>query len=109
MAKHAALIFMVLIWLFGYGLPSRKRSLRNPLHIGSAHSISILELAQAVANVSTTGLNFTPEIKIANAPDNLEQFHQYVPSNSDTRSYLNVQEWTSLEAGIALMIKNSML
>ena len=91
------------IWL--WSALAKKKS-PQPLHIGSAHSISILELAQAVANVSTTELNFTPEIKIANAPDNPEQFHQYVPSNLDTRSYLKVQELTSLETGIALMIKN---
>ncbi len=92
------------IWL--WSAIARKKS-PHPLHIGSEHSISIHELAQAVANVSASELNFTPEIKVANRSDNPEQFHQYVPSNSDTRSYLNVQEWTSLESGIALMIRDS--
>ncbi len=92
------------IWL--WSALARKKS-PHPLHIGSEHSISILELAKAVANASTTELNFTPEIKIANTSDNPEQFHQYVPRNSDTRSYLNVQEWTSLESGIASMIRDS--
>jgi nucleoside-diphosphate-sugar epimerase len=91
------------IWLWP-ALAKKKSS--HPLHIGSEHSISIRELAQAVANVSITELNFTPEIKVATTSNNPAQFHQYVPSNSDTRSYLNVEEWTSLEAGIALMIKN---
>jgi nucleoside-diphosphate-sugar epimerase len=91
------------IWLWS-ALATKKTP--QPLHIGSEHSISIHELAQAVAKVSAKELKFTPEIKVANTSNNPSQFHQYVPSNSDTRSYLNVEEWTSLEAGIALMIKN---
>jgi nucleoside-diphosphate-sugar epimerase len=85
-----------------------KKTAPHPLHIGSEHSISILELAQAVASTSATELNFTPEIRVAETAANPEKFHQYVPSNSDTRSYLNVQEWTSLNSGIAQMIRNSM-
>jgi dTDP-glucose 4,6-dehydratase len=92
------------IWLWS-ALAKKKSS--HPLHIGSEHSISIRELAQAVANVSITELNFTPEIKVATTSNNPAQFHQYVPSNSDTRSYLKVQEWTSLEAGITQMIKEA--
>ena len=92
------------IWLWS---ALTKRSSPHPLHIGSEHSVSILELAQAVARVSTTELNFAPEIKVANPSANSEKFHQYIPNNSATKSYLNVQEWTSLETGIALMIRNS--
>jgi dTDP-glucose 4,6-dehydratase len=93
------------IWLWS---ALAKKTTPHPLHIGSEHSISILELAQAVANASATELNFTPEIRVAETSANPEKFHQYVPSNSDTRSYLNVQEWTSLDAGIAQMIRHSM-
>jgi nucleoside-diphosphate-sugar epimerase len=92
------------IWLWS---ALAKKTPPHPLHIGSEHSISILELAQAVASTSATELNFTPEIRVAETAANPEKFHQYVPSNSDTRSYLNVQEWTSLDAGIAQMIRNS--
>ena len=91
------------IWLWS---ALTKRSSPHPLHIGSEHSVSILELAQAVARVSTTELNFVPEIKVANPSANSEKFHQYIPNNSATKSYLNVQEWTSLETGIALMIRD---
>ena len=91
------------VWLWS---ALTKRSSPHPLHIGSEHSVSILELAQAVARVSTTELNFVPEIKVANPSANSEKFHQYIPNNSATKSYLNVQEWTSLETGIALMIRD---
>ena len=91
------------VWLWS---ALTKRSSPHPLHIGSEHSVSILELAQAVARVSTTELNFVPEIKVANPSSNSEKFHQYIPNNSATKSYLNVQEWTSLETGIALMIRD---
>ena len=91
------------IWLWS---ALTQRSSPNPLHIGSEHSVSILELAQAVARVSTTELNYIPEIKVANPSANSEKFHQYIPNNSATKSYLNVQEWTSLETGIALMIRD---
>jgi nucleoside-diphosphate-sugar epimerase len=94
------------IWLWS---ALAKRSSPHPLHIGSEHSVSILELAQAVARVSTTELNFVPEIKVANPSANSEKFHQYIPSNSATKSYLNVQEWTSLETGIALMIRDHLI
>ena len=94
------------IWL--WSALAKKKS-PQPLHIGSEHSISILELAQAVARVSTTELNFVPEIKVANPSANSEKFHQYIPSNSATKSYLNVQEWTSLETGIALMIRDHLI
>jgi dTDP-glucose 4,6-dehydratase len=93
------------IWLWS---ALAKKTPPHPLHIGSEHSISILELAQVVAAVSAAELNFTPEIRVAETSANPEKFHQYVPSNSDTRAYLNVQEWTSLNAGITQMIRNSM-
>ena len=93
------------IWLWS---ALAKKNSRYPLHIGSEHSISILELAQAVARVSAIELNFVPEIKVANTSTNRDTFHQYVPSNSTTKSYLNVQEWTTLETSIALMIRDSL-
>ena len=93
------------VWLWS---ALAKRSSPHPLHIGSEHSVSILELAKVVARVSETNLNFNPEIRVANTSDDPKQFHQYVPSNSDTRSYLNVQEWTTLETSIALMIRDSL-
>ena len=80
----------------------------HPLHIGSEHSISILELAQTVARVSAVELNFVPEIKVAITAPNSASFHQYVPSNTITRSHLNVEEWTTLETSIALMIRDSL-
>jgi nucleoside-diphosphate-sugar epimerase len=88
------------VWLWS---ALAKRSSPHPLHIGSEHSVSILELAQAVARVSATEQNFTPEIKIANTSAYLEKFHQYVPANSITKSHLDVREWTSLETGIKSM------
>jgi dTDP-glucose 4,6-dehydratase len=91
------------IWLWS---ALAKRSSPHPLHIGSEQSVSILELAQAVARVSTTELNFVPEITVAVPTANSEKYHQYIPNNSATKSQLNVQEWTSLETGITLMIRD---
>jgi dTDP-glucose 4,6-dehydratase len=69
----------------------------EPLHIGSEHSVSILELAQIVATVSGEVLNYIPEITVAKAIDPSEPVHQYVPGNLRTRQTLHVSEWTSLE------------
>ena len=68
----------------------------SPFHIGSEHSVSILELAQTVATVSGEVLNFVPEITVAKEIDLSESVHQYVPANLDTRKALQVSEWTSL-------------
>ena len=65
-------------------------------HIGSEDSVSILELAQAVATVSGEVLNYIPEITVAKEIDLSESVHQYVPANSETRTALRVSEWTSL-------------
>ena len=78
----------------------------KPFHIGSEHSISILELAQAVAKASNQTLNFLPEINVAKRVDQAEAVHQYVPANSDTRDVLQVAEWTSLENTIEAMLLN---
>ena len=67
-----------------------------PFHIGSEQSVSILELAQAVATVSGELLNHIPEINVAKEIDLSESVHQYVPANSETRTALRVSEWTSL-------------
>ena len=67
------------------------------MHIGSEHSVSILELAQTVARVSGEVLNYVPEITVAKAIDPSEPIHQYVPANLRTRQKLHVSEWTSLE------------
>ena len=75
----------------------------GPFHIGSEHSVSILELAQTVATVSGEVLNYIPEITIAKAIDTSEPIHQYVPANSGTRKALQVSEWTSLEDCISKM------
>jgi nucleoside-diphosphate-sugar epimerase len=68
----------------------------SPYHIGSEDSVSILELAQAVATVSGEVLNYIPEITVAKEINLSESVHQYVPANSDTRKALRVSEWTSL-------------
>ena len=68
----------------------------SPFHIGSEHSVSILELAQTVATVSGEVLNFVPEITVAKEIDLSESVHQYVPANLDTTKALQVSEWTSL-------------
>ena len=65
-------------------------------HIGSEDSVSILELAQAVATVSGEVLNYVPEITVAKEIDLSKSVHQYVPANSETRKALRVSEWTSL-------------
>lgn len=77
----------------------------SPFHIGSEHSVSILELAQIVATVSGEVLNYFPEINVAKEIDFLESIQQYVPANSVTRKTLHVSEWTSL----AEMIKRTIL
>ncbi len=69
----------------------------EPFHIGSEHSVSILELAQTVATVSGEKLNYVPEITVAKAVDPSEPIHQYVPANLHTRKTLQVSEWASLE------------
>jgi dTDP-glucose 4,6-dehydratase len=69
----------------------------EPLHIGSEHSVSILELAQTVAAVSGEVLNYVPEIIVEKEISPLEPVHQYVPANARTRELLQVSEWTPLE------------
>jgi len=69
----------------------------EPFHIGSEHSVSILELAQIVATVCSEVLNYVPEITVAKEIDLLEPVHQYVPANLQTRKTLQVSEWASLE------------
>ena len=69
----------------------------EPFHIGSEHSVSILELAQTVAEVSGEVLSYVPEITVAKAIDPSEPVHQYVPANLRTRQTLQVAEWASLE------------
>ena len=69
----------------------------EPLHIGSEHSVSILELAQTVAKVSGEVLSYVPEITVAKAIDPSEPVHQYVPANLRARQTLQVAEWASLE------------
>ena len=93
------------IWLWS---ALAKKNSPHPLHIGSEHSVSILELAQAVARVSAIELNFVPEIKVANTSADPKKFHQYAPANSITKSRLDVQEWTTLETGITLMIRDAL-
>jgi dTDP-glucose 4,6-dehydratase len=75
-------------------------------HIGSEHSVSILELAQAVATVSGELLNYVPEITVAKTIDPSEPIHQYVPANSGTRKSLQVSEWTSLNDCISAMLSS---
>ena len=77
----------------------------EPLHIGSEHSISILELAQNVARVSGDVLNYVPEIIVSVPVDESLPVHQYVPSTVQTRNILNVDEWTGLAEIIAQMMK----
>ena len=79
----------------------------SPFHIGSEHSVSILELAQTIATVSGEFLNYVPEIIVANEIDLSEPVHQYVPANSETRKCLQVSEWTSLERMIQLTLINA--
>ena len=69
----------------------------SPFHIGSEHSVSILELAQIVATVCGEVLNYVPEITVAKEINLPEPVHQYVPANLHTRKTLQVSEWTSLE------------
>jgi nucleoside-diphosphate-sugar epimerase len=81
--------------------------LEVPLHIGSDHSVSILELAKVVAEASSEILNYTPEIKVADTPKDNDSFHQYVPANNATKQILNVDEWTSLKQGTRLMLRSA--
>ena len=76
-----------------------------PFHIGSEHSVSILELAQTVATVSGEVFKYVPEIIVAREINLLEPVHQYVPANVHTRKTLQVTEWTSL----AEIIRRTML
>ena len=77
----------------------------EPLHIGSEHSTSILELAQNVAQVSGEVLNYVPEVIISVPMNESLPVHQYVPSTLKTRNILNVEEWTGLAEIIARMMK----
>jgi dTDP-glucose 4,6-dehydratase len=77
----------------------------EPLHIGSEHSISILELAQNVARVSSEVLNYVPEVIVSVPVNESSPVHQYVPSTAQTRNILNVEEWTGLNEIIARMMK----
>ena len=75
------------------------------LHIGSERSISILELAQCVARVSGEVLNYVPEVIISLPVNDSVPVHQYVPSTSQTRTMLKVEEWTTLDKTIARMMR----
>jgi nucleoside-diphosphate-sugar epimerase len=79
----------------------------EPLHIGSEHSISILELAQNVARVSGEVLNYVPEIIVSEPVNESLPVHQYVPSTAQTRKILNVEEWTGLDEIIVRMMRAS--
>jgi len=89
-------------WLWA---ATAKGSIADPIHVGSERSVSILELAQAVAEVSAHVLDFRPEVIVANPDPSAKNFHQYVPATRKTRALLEVEEWTSLEAGIQQMLE----
>jgi len=80
-----------------------------PLHIGSEHSLSIFELAQAVAKVSSEVLDFKPEITVSRAINELEPIHHYVPANLLTKEKVKVLEWTTLEQLIRLTLINAVI
>lgn len=77
----------------------------EPLHIGSERSISILELARYVARVSGEVLNYVPEVVVSLPVNETVPVHQYVPSTSQTRTMLKVEEWTTLDETIARMMR----
>ena len=81
----------------------------SPFHIGSEHSVSILELALAVAKASDQVLDFLPEIRVAQNSNPAEAIHQYVPANSKTRQILQVSEWTSLEETVNAMLLSAVM
>ncbi|MFM9121440.1 MAG: NAD-dependent epimerase/dehydratase family protein, partial [Actinomycetota bacterium] len=89
-------------WLWA---ATAKGSIADPIHVGSERSVSILELAHAVAEVSARVLDFRPEVIVANPDPGARNFHQYVPATRKTRALLEVEEWTSLEAGIQQMLE----
>jgi len=54
--------------------------------------------------VSARVLDYKPEIIVALPDSSAKNFHQYVPATRKTRALLEVDEWTSLEAGIEQML-----
>jgi dTDP-glucose 4,6-dehydratase len=79
----------------------------EPLHIGSERSISILELARCVARVSGEVLNYVPEVIVSLPVNDSVPVHQYVPSTLQTRTILEVKEWTTLDETITRMMRAS--
>ena len=81
--------------------------IREPIHIGSEHAVSILQLANTVAKVSETVLNYRPKILISKSVDLSKPNDNYVPSTTRTRAKLRVSEWTELESCIISMLASS--
>ena len=79
----------------------------EPLHIGSEGSISILELARCVARVSGEVLNYVPEVIVSLPVNDSVPVHQYVPSTLQTRTILEVKEWTTLDETITRIMRAS--
>jgi nucleoside-diphosphate-sugar epimerase len=67
-----------------------------PINVGSAHDVSILELAQTVASM----LNPATEIRVARTPDPAAEALRYVPSVDRARELLGLVETVSLEESI---------
>lgn len=67
-----------------------------PINVGSAHDVSILELARIVALT----LNPECEIRVAQKPVPGAHPSRYVPSVDRAKEMLGLEEWTSLEESI---------
>lgn len=68
----------------------------TPINVGSSHDLSILELAQAVANC----LNPRTEIRVAKQAVPGSSPSRYVPSVDRARELLKLEETVGLEEGI---------
>lgn len=76
----------------------------DPLHIGSAHPISVGDLAVKVKTQAKIVLDHDVEVITFGDVTDFKSSSRYVPENTQTRNRLKVDEWTSLDESIDQML-----
>jgi nucleoside-diphosphate-sugar epimerase len=79
------------LWTMLFQAPSM-----TPVNVGSAHDLSILELAQAVVQ----SLNASTEIHVAKSPTSGAEIARYVPSVDRAKAMLGLNQTVSLPEAI---------
>ncbi len=79
----------------------------HALHIGSAQSTSIFELASLVAEVFESIVGTGRDVRILGEDTKYDGAARYVPDNQLTKQHLHVAEWTGLRISIEKMINDA--